>query len=279
MANGIQTINVSFKGISPRFTVLQLATGKLFSFPTPQNIVINEGVEQKQQLGKNETGETVRLFSYPTSRQPTATVTFGHMQPEITAMRLGVELEEANYSLMAPGPNLWVTKGEYDGVSNGQYGYGLSEDVNLNQDNAPMASVKRGVISVPLTQRAWNDYDNWRDEQMSFAIGANTALRFSDDIVDAQDVVSTMVPYTSTMTFFSDRSIGALAIAGVVVDSTDRVHILQIYQSTVDLSNAGLDMSADTAELALFLNNPPGSCRAWNLYSPATNNEVACAAA
>lgn len=274
MANGIEERNKSYKGVS-RFTIKRLGDGVLYNVPIIANLVINEGIEQKEQSGKNELGETTRLFSYPTARNTTGTASFSHMQPEIIAMKNGVKLDSQSYSARAPF-EFWATKAEFAGKDSGSFGFGIAQDVNIGLVNAPVASVKRNDISQNLTQAAWADYNTWRTDSLKYAIGTNMAVRFSDDIVTAQDVVSMQVPITSTMTLLSDETLGAIEIRGLVVDSMNKVHLLEIYQCTIDLQGAGLDMGADTADLNLFINTPPGFCRSWNLLSPQTNNAVAC---
>lgn len=276
MANGIEINNRSFKSIAA-VNMVRLGDGVLMNFPNPTGLTIQEGIEQKEVEGVSETGERVRLYSYPRARKPTAVVSFMHLQPELLALRMGNQLEEASVTASVP-IKVWVQKAEYAAKAAGQKGYGVAEDVNLGVAGAPVGSVTRGELSVVLTQAAWANYSSWRTNPLTFAIGANGALRFSDDLVTASDVVSINFPVTETMARISDELAGSFKVDALLVDSTNSVHYLSIFNATIDLANASLDAAADTVELNLFLNTPPGSCRAWNLYSPKTNKGVACAA-
>lgn len=276
MPDGIRINNRSYKSIS-RLNIEFLDDLIILNSPVPTSFQLSEGIEQREQKGKNDNGESVRLFSFPIARMGTLSVGYEHMQDELAAARLGVRLEERSYSTRYP-LKLWVTKAEYAGAEVGKLGYGLSEDVNIGTVNAPRGSVTRGELSVAITQAVWANYSTWRATPRQFAIGENGALRFSDDILAAKDVISLSVPVTGTVSLFSDRSVGTVRIEALVVDNLDRVHFVEVYNATMDLSDAGIDMGADTMDLKFFLNTPPGYCRSWNMITPKTNNLVACVA-
>jgi hypothetical protein len=276
MVDGIRINNRSYKSMS-RLNIEILGSLLIFNSPVPSGFNLAEGIEQKEQEGKSDNGESVRLFSFPTARKGSLSVSYAHMQDELVALRTGVQLEERSYSTRYP-VKLWVTKGEYAPAGEGKLGYGLSEDVNIGTPNGARGSVTRGELSVPITQAVWADYAIWRTNPLQFAIGANGALRFSDDIVAMNDVSSLSIPVTGTVSLFSDKSVGTVRLEALVVDNLDRVHFIEIYNATIDLSDAGVDMGSDTMDLKFFLNTPPGYCRSWNMITPKTNNLVACVA-
>jgi hypothetical protein len=271
---GLNDFNKSMKGVA-QFSLLRLSDNVIYNIATPSNIVISEGIDQMEQMGRNDQGEETRLFSFTKGRKATAEVTFTQMQTEIVALRNGVLLEEKSYTTALPFKFL-ADRGDIPGVTAGNAGYGIIEDVNIGLPSAPRASVRPGDQSIPLTQQAFAQYSSWRSTPNCFAVGADRAVRISDNLVTQQEVVSMQIPITGTATLLSDKSLGAVSIRGVVVDTTNKIHLLSIPLATIDLSDAGLDLSADTATVKLFLNSVPGACRTWNLASLKTNNLVAC---
>jgi hypothetical protein len=276
MASGIEINNRSVKGVS-RLSLKRLGDGLIYNLPSPMNVAINQGVEQRVQGGRSDTGLMVNLFSYKTGEKPTLTTSFGHYNPELIALRVGNQIETTTideyYPLM-----VWVKKGEYAGASTGKLGFGIAEDVGLSATIKPQASIKEINQSEMLTQEAFASYSSWRSSNKRFAVGANGALAFSDDIVAAQHVVTLLLPMTGAGTRISELSAGAHEVRALVVDNLDDVHLLVVPSCTLDLSGASLDFSAESLELVWFLNSPPGSCKTWNLYSPIANRGVACVA-
>ncbi|HEY9657682.1 MAG TPA: hypothetical protein V6C65_04395 [Allocoleopsis sp.] len=275
MANGLTINGRSFKAIST-VALTRLDDYLIFNWASPSGFQISEGIEQKEQEGLNDYGERVRINNFPIARKPTLTISYQNINPEMISWKMGNYLETGSYTTRFP-IRVWVTKAEFPGAASGNRGYGIAEDVSLGTADAPRAAVTRGELSVALTQAAWADYSTWRTDLLTFAVGANGALLFSDDVVTAQDVVTLSIPVAGEMTRISDILVGIHRIEALVVDSLDKVHYLEVYQAIPDLSNAALDFTADTLEINMFLNNPPGYCRAWNMYSPKTNNQVVCA--
>ncbi len=275
MANGLTIGNRTIKSISA-LSLERISDGLVFNWASPTSFNLSEGIEQREQEVKNETGETVRAGSFVTARRPTLTIGYQNINPEMISWRVGNYLEVGTYTTRMP-MRLWVTKGEYAGSPAGFRGFGIAADVNIGTPNAPRAAVTRGEISTALTQAAYADYSTWRTQNLRFAVGANGALRFSNDIVAAQDVVTLSIPLTGEMSRISDLVVGDHRLYAMVVDSLNKIHILEVYQASPDLSGAAVDLSADTLEVTMFLNNPPGFCRAWQMFSPTTNNQLRCA--
>lgn len=279
MANGLDVLNRSLKGMSAlAITRSGLNSKVVYNFPKPRNIQIQENIEQKEQEGSNDAGDKVRQGSYGVGRKPTLKISFGYMQPEMIAFKMGQQLETvASLEDRYPKQD-WVTQGDFPGATGtGFLGNGVEVDVGLTSTNwneKPWASYTKNEISVPLTQAAWDDYETWRLTMGKFAIGANGARRYSNDLVATQEIVSLSIPHTITGQQISDLLVGSVQIQVAAVNSINKVVFITAYAATVDLSGAGLDFSADGIELDFFLNNPPGKCRAWNML--ATDLDVKC---
>jgi hypothetical protein len=272
----LQNFYRSMRGVS-NFSIKRLSDDVLYSLPPVQNVNIGNGIEIKEQMGRDDFGREVRLFSFTTGIKPTIEITFGQMQKELLALAQGVKLTETSYTVFQDFSflaklNAGTGNVELAAVVSGEAGFGISEDVNIGLPNAPIASVRLDKISENLTQAAYAGYSGWRGNPKSFAIGANRAIRVSDDLVGK--VVTLRYPVTGVANLMTALSVGPIDISGVVVDILDEQHILNIPAATVNPTDSGLDMGADTLTMRLHINYEPGVSTSWNLVSLKQNNKV-----
>lgn len=263
----VSVFNESFVGIS-ELKFQRISDNFVLNLPTPANFVVQEGKQQKIQRTKSAQGRTVRASTYISGEEPTLSVDYMHSQPEIMAFRMGNQFEESLYDIRI-ARTIEVTKNSYAGAEDGYLGHGIEAD-----DEGAVASLREPAgLSVPLVRVAFAAFDPTATR--SFAVGANGAMKFSNDLVAAREVISAIIPHQVTGLAFGDGLVGPHRVVANLVDTQNRVWVFTADNVTPNVEGSAFDPSAETMQLPFFVNNPPGACRGWNLNS--TGQKVKCA--
>ena len=251
----IQILNTTFKGLAD-LKFLRHSDDVLMHWPTPQNFVLQDTKEQRIQMSRNNFGERTRVRTYTVSQESTLSVAYSHMQPELLAFRFGRYFEQNTKDLFYI-QTYTVTKTSYDPVTTGFYGFGITADADAK------ASIKEGHLSVELTQQPFATFVP--TTLKSFAVGANGAVKFSNDLLAARETVSLLVPYSISALGIGDELVGDHSVRAKLVDTNNEIVLFYAPNVTPNLDGAALDPSADTLELPLFVNTPPGACFSFEL--------------
>jgi hypothetical protein len=263
----ISVFNETFVGIS-ELKFQRISDDRVLNLPTPANFVIQENKQQKIQRTKSTQGRVVRASSFITGEEPSLVIEYSHAQPEIMAFRMGNQFETDTYEIRI-ARTLEITKTSFEGAEIGQLGHGMPAD----QAGTAASIRKAGALSTPLTRVPFNTFT--AATTATFSQGADGALKFSEDLVAAKEIVSLVMPMQVTGLALGDGLVGAHRMVAHMVDTNNLVWVLIADNVTTNTEGSAFDPSAETMQLNFFLNNPPGACRAWNMYS--TNQKVKCA--
>jgi len=88
MAVVFNDINRTFKGLAD-LRLRRLSDGLIWCLPTPSTFAVDNGIEQKVQMTRNQLGEMTRAGSYVSGRTPTLRLNYGAIQPELLQFRIG----------------------------------------------------------------------------------------------------------------------------------------------------------------------------------------------
>lgn len=261
--------NRTFKGIS-NLSLVRLEDGLIWSFPKPVSFVLSTNLEQRIQSSRSETGEMVRVGAYPVSKMPMLEITYPTTQFELLSFAQGLIMkapEGANTKIAARYPKQVVAKtGGYPAAETGYWGFGIAADAGLDATNPAeksVASITQGNVTVPLTQVAYAA--DVVTGTLSFGVGANGALSFSQDLIDKQEVINLSIPYEITGKQMSEEVVGPHSISATLVDSTNAVSLFYAPYISPDSSGVNIDPGAESFVLRAFVNSLPGSCQPFNL--------------
>lgn len=262
----IQIVNQSYKGIST-LAITRLNDGVVYNWPSPETFTVAQNIEEKQQMTRNELGEKVRASTYKMGETPELNISYGFIQPEMISFRLGNQLASGTFDTAIPR-QIQATATDIPADVTGGIYFLAAEDADAT------ASVTRNSISTQITRQPFATFDGTIAD--SYAIGLNGALKFSDNLVAAQEIVTIVTPVSGlTAVNISDLLVGPIEVRAKLVTSRNTVDLFETRSATVNLSGANFDFGGDgNSEIGLYLNNVPGRCRSWDLYS--TENTVSC---
>lgn len=261
------TINQrTYVGISS-LLMKRKSDGVVLTWPVPNTFSLNTNIEQRIQEGRNAQGRKVRTGSYVVGEMPELNISYNYIQPEMISFNTGNQQATGTFDTSIP-KLIEVAKAEYAGDATGFLFEGVTED-----NAATAASVTRGGVSTALTREEFATFDGSVED--SFAIGADGALKFSDNLVAAREIVAILIPHNITGIRLSDVLVGPHELYATLVDTRNKVSIFEALNVTPNVEGRSLDFGGEGMEISLFLNNLPGDCRSWQITN--TELSVACA--
>jgi len=172
--------NSKIKGaVDVSFFSLDETPGRVVVLPSVSEISKNFNIEvetlQAMTPGSGGVNRTVDVSTM--SEDPQYTFTFPALTPELWAIRSGRRLEtNASVLRYVTHSNFYVQANEYPARAAGDLGYAIAADANAD------ASYLIDGISVALTQSTFAAFDP-AVETLSFAVGENGAMKFSNDLI------------------------------------------------------------------------------------------------
>jgi hypothetical protein len=240
--------------------------GVVLNWPTPDNFTLATNIEQRVQMGRNKQGRKVRTGSYVAGTTPELSISYNYIQPEMLSFNVGNEQAAGTFDTYIP-LLMEVSSNEVAGDAAGY----LMQGVVAN-DARVSASVTRNLLSTALTRQDYDTFDPTTDD--SFALGADGALKYSNNLVAANELVSLLIPHNVTGITLSDVLVGPHEVYALMVDTLNQITIFEARNVTPNVEGKSIDFGGEGLEMSLFLNNLPGECSAWNVY--ATPLKVAC---
>lgn len=246
----IGKLNETIKGVA-EFKIFRLSDKFIYNLPKPTGFVIDNGIEEKQQMTQNGQGERARASSYIAGRMPTLSISYSHLQPEILQFKTGQVFETVTKNIDVI-KSYRVTQNEYAAQASGYLGFGVVEDAVTN------ASITRNSASFALTQQPFDTFDaNTAD---SFAIGAALNVKFSNNLVAANEIVSLITTQSTTTLSIGDDFVPAMGVRAVLITTLNKVIHFRADNMTISYNGSSIDPSADQIQIPLFFNDIPGTC-------------------
>ena len=253
----VSVLNRTFKGIA-ELKLQKLADNSILHLPTPNTFVVENNIEEKIQYTRTAQGERSRAGTYVSGREPMLRVAYSHMQPETLQFRIGNEFEEVTRTLKI-AKSYTVTQSEYPAVTaTTGLGYGVVV-------NAPAkAAVTRQNKSFQLTQVPFADFD--AADPDTFSIGARLNVKFSTNLVTAQETVSMEFEENMTSLGISDNIVGAHSCIATIITTENKVVVFRAKYITPSLAGSGFDASSESVEIPFFINTTAGECFPYEMY-------------
>jgi len=262
----LDSLNRTFVGVSS-LVIKRKSDNTVLNWPIPSTFNLDIGIEQRVQESRNNQARKVRASSYVAGEQPTLSISYSQIQPEMIGFSVGNQLATGTFATYIPKV-LQVTKASYPASTTGFLFFGVAADEAL-----ATASYTKDGVSTKLTREVFATFDGETDD--TYAVGDDGAVKFSDNLVSGQQVVTYLVPSDVTGLRISDVLVGTHEVYATMVDTLNQVSIFEAYAATPNLEGRSIDFGGEGGlEISLFLNNPPGECRAWNLIS--LTDKVAC---
>jgi hypothetical protein len=262
----IQIATRTFKGIS-NLNLTRLSDNTVLNWPAPDNFVLDLGIEQRVQFTRDNTGNRVRAGSYKAGENPSLSISYGFIQPEMISFKIGTQFASQTLSTYLPHQVL-VNKTSFAAGAVGTLFNGVVAD-----DSKAIASKTVNGLSVALTQADFATFDGSVDDQ--FALGADGALKFSANLVATQEVVTVSIPADVTGLALSDVVVGAHRLNAKLVDNSNKAFLFEAYSVTPNLEGGSIEFGAENMDIPLFLNSSAG-CSSYNLIDTGLTVQSDC---
>lgn len=263
----IQIATRTFKGIS-NLNLTRLSDGVVLNWPAPDNFVLDLGIEQRVQFSRDAQGNRVRAGSYKAGENPSLSITYGFIQPEMIGFKIGQQVASQTLDTYIPYQVL-VNKAEFAAGATGSILDGVAAD-----PTTAAASVTRAGISTALTRQAYASFTAATDD--TYAIGADGALKFSTNLVTAEEVVTLSIPYAGmTALALSDVVVGPHRLNARLVDNNNKVVLFESYNVTPNLEGGSVEFGGEQFDLSLFLNSAAG-CRSYQMIDTNLTVSLSC---
>lgn len=240
LINGIKAIRyVSLRG---------LTTGTLRVLPAPgREVVLNRNITSEDQVQTGDDGTTVLANQLITGEAPTITLPYGFKTIELMALQQARTVALSNSQTVYQSKAFQATTGTIAGAASGKEGFGMT----ANQTASRMSALING-ISTPLTRQTYGTFN--AATPLSFAQGADGAIRLSDDIVSAGYFVTFNFPNTGVTNVATIQDAAEENFAVTLVGILDDLTIFNDYYSNCFLSLPDMqELNYGTAGLSIVL--------------------------
>ena len=201
-------------------------------------------------------GNRALADTYVVGRDYNLNISYSVQNPELLAFKIGTYFEENTRDVYFQ-KTYTVRKDTYPAYTAGQFGFGIEADADA------IGSYLVNHVSTPLTQQPYATFT--AATANSFAVGANGALKFSTNLVTANQTVSIRIPYTLTGLSIGETIVGEHSISAILITKENEVVLFTAFSAKPDLSNGTIDPSAEGLEIPMFVKTPPGECLAYDL--------------
>jgi len=262
----IQINTRTFVGIS-NLLLQRQSDGVIFSWPQPETFVLNTGIAEVIQNGRDSLGRKVRTNTYVSEEMPELTIQYQYMHPELISFQVGKQMALGTFDTMIPR-SLVVRQAEYAAAATGF----LFQDVLASEaeavgilNGASASYTDENGISTQLTRQAFATFNAATDD--SFAVGDGGALKFSTNLVTDNTLVTMLIPSSVTGARISETLVGPMRLYATMVDTNSTISIFEAPNVSANLTGRSVDVGGGAMELAMYLNFAPGSCSSWSLLS------------
>lgn len=242
--------------------VKDLKVGLVYNWKFPENIEINLGYQVEESTQRNALGQSTIADLYVTGLKPEATLNYSGYGFEQLCFSMGMQLESGTYDLAHP-MQLQVKASTYPAKTSGKAGYGITVDAVTYGAKTDITGAKK---SVPLTQQPFATFAPTTDD--SFAIGAHSELKFSDNLVEDEAFVTLSVKRTVVGNKMGE-TLNPHEISGLVVGTDGRIMFLFIPQIIIDPSQGKFNATQKELSIPMRIIQPPDWCTPFLLVDSA----------
>jgi len=201
----------------------------------------NQGIDIEEVFASSPLGEDTLVDLFPTQRNPTISVTFPKKTPETLGMKLGYRFEQsATMDVRIARNGFLVEANAYDPATLGFEGYNVALDAT-----AYASYLDPSNISVPLTQLAYTGFDPVAST-LSFAVGADGALAFSDDLNGLYITYDIEATWTTKGLELTENLFDRFSVAFVMVQNDLSILRLEFPEVVIDPSDGDISFEDAT---------------------------------
>lgn len=265
-------LNKNVKAISE--IVLKIVKDQeILLLPKPSAFNFQPGTQTQTIEAAAGDGVMAPVGIYDTRREPRLELSFPTVQLELFATQFDRRLQEST----AIAVNVPMSfKVRSDGSGGGMFPAAVTDDqiqFSVVEDQETLASVKANELTLPLSKLPYADWSTWKSTAtLSFAVGANGELVFSDDLLGAEGIVEfQQIPLD--VTEFASDTIGLIEISTILVDSDNKINLFSMESAQIDKASANLQVGSGTS-LSIIGLASAGNCEGFNLRY--TGKKVSC---
>src|SRR4028119_1362345 len=97
----IEKLQSTFIGVT-ELKMRRFKDNLVYHLPTPMNMVVEPGKNERVLMGRNKLGRRVEVASFIDAENPVLNISYGIVQPELLQFRLGNYFENVTKDLMIP---------------------------------------------------------------------------------------------------------------------------------------------------------------------------------
>jgi len=253
-------------------TIRDLTDDIIHALRIPMDMELNENPEVEKMKAPNLLGREATIGLNQKGVDPELTLTYSGRNTELYALSRGRKMiATANLAGFIPR-NMQVSRGTYAAVASGKLGFGVAADADVEGSAISGTSGLR----ISLTRQPFATFDPISPN--SFAIGANFARKFSDDLVTRRAYVHLLIPNTFTnVREVSEEVLGPQEIIALIRNSDDAtLTYVTAPNATIDPSGNAINPKADNTAIKFILSSA-GRCEAFSIFD--VDQELFCDAA
>jgi hypothetical protein len=218
-------------------------TGLIQTIKTPSGFVIENGITTKTSDGVDLLGRVVLIDRYTEKVMPELTVTYAGANLEILALQQGKRTTKTTGDTIRLPIRRQASKGSFAGAITGDYGVDIAAD-----PVGVLASAKLGgARSTALVQQPFATFN--ASTPLSFAIGAASALKFSDDLVAVKAIVELNVPAIVDTESIDEQDLDYQAVYGYYRMSNDSLGVCLAPTVQINPEGSKIDPSEDNTQV------------------------------
>jgi len=194
MATKAQRAELQYRTTPVYFMLKDLTTGVLNTFAGPSGYELDPKIEEVVQKGGNKIGLEVTNFSFQKGESPEIKITLPAADPMVIEQVTQRQFERGSENSFLPFIQ-YLEPGQVGRIapatSAGQYGFGVLAD-----PTGTAGSVYVRGKSLVLTQVPFAGFVGSLAASFTYAIGANSEILFSDDLIGFEVTVG--IPFSLT---------------------------------------------------------------------------------
>jgi hypothetical protein len=253
------TYTKSYRGRVLDILIRRIADNSIIAGQPPNNLTIENGIAATMKTGVSGEGLETNVGVNRTEYKPTATLAFGRSNLQLLAFQQGYATRSLTAKIIVPLTQQ-ALGAFYAPVPSGKRGFGVAVDTPTR---GWIQDPETG-LSVILAQQPFATFSPATPN--SFAVGANFARKYSNDIVARRAFVSLAPTANLPVTTISEEELGYLEINAVMVNDDNTLDYLVIPTATVDPSGSGINPQENNLQVKLIC-AAIGRCRGYDLYS------------
>lgn len=254
----VNIVNYGFKSVPRNIIFTDNATGIIYVTPTASKFVLATGLTEIKKQAASQLGVKVTATTVIDAEEPLITLSYGSATAFITQMVMGRKFALQSVASYLAKNNVLLTSNSISGsTTSGQEAYGLGADIA-----GSLGAVFRLNQNVALTfVTPYSTFDPATTTD-SFAVGANGALKFSNNLIGSPVSWQIPVPAASRLALTGDTNFD-YNVKVFFLDLENRVSLFEA-SSVKPVLGKNFDPSAESIDVELRVNYSGAQCAPYS---------------